>query len=191
MDGIRDSFVHYYQSDVQANIARVSVGLVESIIVILLVLYGGQRLQRSWRSGRLARTTNVNLGILIGRLTYLAAVAVAVVWVAYIFGIQLTGLLTFLGAFSLAVVFAVQDVLKNLVAGLYLLWEKPFVVGDRIQVKDVTGTVEDVQVRTTVLRSENGQLIVVPNSVLFTEIVINRRLEMPDPETPATPAPTL
>ncbi|HEU0168992.1 MAG TPA: mechanosensitive ion channel domain-containing protein, partial [Chloroflexota bacterium] len=90
-----------------------------------------------------------------------------------------------LGAMSLAITFAVQDVLKNLVAGLYLLWEHPFEIGDAIKVKDVTGSVEDIQIRTTILRAENGQLIVVPNGVLFTEIVINRRLEKVEMEAEA------
>src|SRR5205823_901509 len=165
------------------NAARFASGIVEAILIMVLVIFLGRRLQGTWRSGRLARTTNVNLGILIGRLSYLTAIALGVIWVAYIFGIQLNGLLTFLGALSLAITFAIQDVLKNLVAGLYLLWERPFVIGDNIKVKDVTGSVVDIQVRTTVLRADNGQLIVVPNGVLFTEIVINRRLEMPPPET--------
>jgi small conductance mechanosensitive channel len=188
MAGIGESFARFYQIDVVANAARFVVGVVEAILIVAIVIFLGRRMQRSWRSGRLARTTNVNLGILIGRLSYLAAIALGLIWIAYIFGIQLTGLLTFLGALSLAITFAVQDVLKNLVAGLYLLWERPFLIGDSIKVKDVSGSVEDIQVRTTVLRADNGQLIVVPNAVLFTEIVINRRLELPETETPVSAA---
>jgi small-conductance mechanosensitive channel len=182
MAGLSDSFTSFWL-DVVHNAARFLTGVVEAILIIALVIFLGRRLQNAWRKGRLAKTTSVNLGILIGRLSYLAAIALGVIWIAYIFGIQLTGLLTFLGALSLAITFAVQDILKNLVAGLYLLWERPFVIGDNIKVKDVTGAVEDIQIRTTVLRAENGQLIVVPNAVLFTEIVINRRLEMPKPDS--------
>jgi small conductance mechanosensitive channel len=178
------SFVRF-SHDVVANVPGLLLGLVEAILIAVAVIVVGRRLQAGLRKGRLARTTGANLAILIGRLTYLTALAIGVIWICYIFGIQLTGLLTFLGALSLAITFAIQDVLKNLVAGLYLLWEHPFVIGDVIKVKDVTGAVEDIQVRTTVLRADNGQLIVVPNAVLFTEIVINRRLEVADPETAA------
>ncbi|SRR5712691_11853237 len=184
MAGIAESFSRFYQLEVVANAARFLTGIVEAILIVAVVMFIGRRMQAAWRSGRLARTTSVNLGILIGRLSYLTALALGLIWVAYIFGVQISGLLTFLGALSLAITFALQDVLKNLVAGLYLLWERPFIIGDSIQVKDVTGKVEDVQVRTTLLRSDTGQLIVVPNAVLFTEIVTNRRLEMPEPETP-------
>jgi small-conductance mechanosensitive channel len=186
MAAIGDSFAHFYQIDLVANAARFIVGLVEAIIIAGIVVFLGRRMQAAWRSGRLARTTGANLAILIGRLSYLAALALGAIWIAYVFGIPLTGLLTFLGALSLAITFAIQDVLKNLVAGLYLLYERPFLIGDSIKVKDVSGEVEDIQVRTTVLRAENGQLIVVPNAVLFTEIVINRRLEVAEPETPVT-----
>jgi len=182
MSAIGDSFSRFYQLDIVANIARFAAGLFEAIVIIVLVVFVGRRLQRAWRIGRLAGRTDANIAILIGRLSYLTAVALGIIWIAYIFGVQLTGLLTFLGALSLAVTFAVQDVLKNLVAGLYLLWERPFEIGDLIKVKDVTGSVEDIQVRTTVLRADNDQLIVVPNAVLFTEIVINRRLEKIEPE---------
>jgi len=185
MAGIGESFARFYQLEVVANAARFITGIVEAIFIVALVVFIGRRLQAAWRSGRLARTTNVNLGILIGRLSYLTAVAFGLIWIAFIFGIQISGLLTFLGALSLAVTFALQDVLKNLVAGLYLLWERPFIIGDSIQVKDVTGTVEDVQVRTTLLRAGNGQLIVVPNAVLFTEIVTNHRLETASTEQTA------
>ena len=188
MAGIGESFARFYEIDIVANAARFVVGLVEAILIVVIVMFIGRRLQRSWRSGRLARTTNVNLGILIGRLSYLTALGLGIIWIAYIFNVQLSGFLTFLGALSLAITFAIQDVLKNLVAGLYLLWERPFLIGDSIKVKEVSGTVEDIQVRTTVLRAENGQLIVVPNGVLFTEIVINRRLEIAEPEAAAPPA---
>lgn len=185
MSGIGDSFARFYQLELVANIARITTGVLEALLIIALVIFVGRRLQAAWRTGPLASRTDVNVGILIGRLSFLAAIALGIIWIAYIFGVQLSGLLTFLGALSLAITFAVQDVLKNLVAGLYLLWERPFEIGDAIKVKDVTGSVEDIQIRVTRLRAENGQLIVVPNGVLFTEIVINRRFERAEPEVSA------
>ncbi|HLG72798.1 MAG TPA: mechanosensitive ion channel domain-containing protein [Chloroflexota bacterium] len=181
MAALSASFTRF-AGDVIASAPQFLLAVLEAIVIVVLVVFAGRRMQAAWRGGRLGRSMDANLGILIGRLSYLIALALGVIWIAYLFGIQLTGLLTFLGALSLAVTFAIQDVLKNLVAGMYLLWERPFVIGDAIKVKDVSGAVEDIRVRTTVLRAENGQLVVVPNAVLFTEIVINRRLEMPEPE---------
>jgi small-conductance mechanosensitive channel len=64
-------------------------------------------------------------------------------------------------------------VLKNLVAGIYLLIEHPFVIGDRITVNAFSGAVEDIQLRYTALRTENDQRIFIPNSVIFTSPVTN------------------
>src|SRR5579872_6752087 len=101
MGGLQDSFARFYQLDVVANAARFVVGILEAILIVALVVFVGRRLQTAWRSGRLAGRTDANVGILIGRVSYLAAIALGIIWVAYIFGIQLNGLLTFLGALSL------------------------------------------------------------------------------------------
>ncbi|MDE3075351.1 MAG: mechanosensitive ion channel [Chloroflexota bacterium] len=177
MSAIQRSFVDYWRSGVEPNIAPVTVSLLQSIIVILVLLYIGRRLQRSWRAGVLSKSTSVNLGILIGRLTFLATILVAIVWVSVITGVHWSGFLTLLAGLSVAVAFAIQDILKNLVAGLYLLLERPFTIGDAISVKEFTGVVEDIQIRTTVLRTEDGQRVIVPNAVLFTDVVVNRREE--------------
>ncbi len=188
MSELRDSFLKFYDTTVVANVPHFSVALLEAVIIALAMMIAGRRAQAGWRASKLTQR-NANLAILLGRLSYLAALVIGIIWIAQIFGVQLTGLLAFLGALSLAITFAIQDVLKNLVAGLYLLWEQPFLIGDLISVKDFSGSVEDIRVRTTLLRTDSGQMIVVPNAVLFTEIVINRRLEVRSPESQAPASP--
>lgn len=74
--------------------------------------------------------------------------------------------------------FGIQDVMKNYVSGYYVLLERHIRVGDRISVGAGTGTVEDIRLRVTLLRSEGGELIVVPNNTLFNEVV---RVSVPVP----------
>jgi small conductance mechanosensitive channel len=114
-----------------------------------------------------------SIGLLIGRLCYFAIVAIGAVWILAIFNIPLTALVAALGAVSLAVSLALQDILKNLVAGLYLLIEKPFRIGDRLVVRTFDGTVENVDIRTTQLRTSSGERVLVPNAVLFAEVLVN------------------
>jgi small conductance mechanosensitive channel len=76
-----------------------------------------------------------------------------------------------LGIGSVAIGFAFQNILQNFFAGMLLLWQKPFGIGDEIKVKDYEGVVEDITIRTTLLRTASGQRIFVPNGVLFTEAV--------------------
>jgi small-conductance mechanosensitive channel len=85
--------------------------------------------------------------------------------------------------------FGVQDVLKDYVSGYYVLLERHFRVGDRITLDLLSGTVAEIKLRVTLLRSEAGDMIVVPNSELFTRPVIVHGRMPPPPANDATSAP--
>jgi len=68
--------------------------------------------------------------------------------------------------------FGVQDLLKDYVSGYYILFERHIRVGDRITMESVgSGTVTDVRLRVTLLKTDSGDLVVVPNSELFNKAV--------------------
>ena len=79
--------------------------------------------------------------------------------------------LSSLGIVSVAVGFAFRDVLQNLLAGVLLLLRDPFRGGDQITVKGVTGTVEEIDLRFTILRGFDGTQQLVPNTAVLTEVV--------------------
>jgi small-conductance mechanosensitive channel len=72
-----------------------------------------------------------------------------------------------MGIASIAVGFAFKDIFENFFAGVLILWRFPFEKGDYIECEGITGKVEDVQVRMTTVRLTSGELIVLPNSLLF------------------------
>lgn len=76
-----------------------------------------------------------------------------------------------LGIGSVAIGFAFQNILQNFFAGMLLLWQKPFRIGDEIKARDYEGTVEDITIRTTLLKTHTGQRVYIPNGVLFTDPV--------------------
>ena len=88
-------------------------------------------------------------------------------------GVPLAFLLTFGGLASLAIGLAFQDVLRNVLAGIWLLLERPFKIGDAIAVGDVSGVVQTITLRTTALRTGDGRLAVMPNLTVFSGVVIN------------------
>jgi small-conductance mechanosensitive channel len=61
-----------------------------------------------------------------------------------------------------------------LIAGIYLLIERPFGVGDRISVGNFSGTVMIVDLRTTTMQTEDGKEVIVPKSLIMTEIVVKK-----------------
>jgi small-conductance mechanosensitive channel len=92
--------------------------------------------------------------------------------------VPVTSLIASLGVGGIAVALAAQNVLGDLFASIAILLDKPFVVGDGIQVGDFNGTVEKIGVKTTRLRSVNGEEIVMGNSDLISSRIRNfKRLE--------------
>ncbi|MDJ0900563.1 MAG: mechanosensitive ion channel family protein [Xenococcus sp. MO_188.B8] len=76
-----------------------------------------------------------------------------------------------LGLGSVAIGFAFQDIFKNFLAGILLLAEEPFHIGDEIAVNDYQGLVENISVRTTQIRTYRGEKVLIPNSIVFTDSV--------------------
>jgi small-conductance mechanosensitive channel len=91
------------------------------------------------------------------------------------FGNFLTALATVAAAATLAIGFAAQDVIANLVAGVFIFVDKPFRIGDWIEWDDGTysGTVEDISLRVTRVRTFDNELLTVPNSNLTDDVIKN------------------
>jgi MscS family membrane protein len=78
-----------------------------------------------------------------------------------------------LGIGGLAFALAAQDVVKNLIAGLVLLFDKPFKINDWIKVENVSGSVVDIGLRSTKLESAKDTMLIFPNSKLLDSVVTN------------------
>ncbi len=83
-------------------------------------------------------------------------------------GLEPGDLLGLLGLGSVAIGFAFQDIFKNFLAGILLLLNQPFQLNDQIIVADYEGTVEEITIRSTHMRTYQGEKIVIPNSIVFT-----------------------
>ena len=80
-------------------------------------------------------------------------------------------LMSALGLGSVAIGFAFKDIFQNLLSGVLILLSEPFKIGDDIIVNNMEGTVEDIQIRATFLRSPDGRRIVIPNATVYTSAV--------------------
>ena len=123
--------------------------------------------------------------VVVATLAFYAAVAVGLVVALSLGGVNLGVLIGSLGLATVALGFALQDIVSNFTAGIVLLLEHPFTEGDHIAIAEAEGEVEEIQVRATRLRAPDGQLVIVPNKLLFTQVVTNatatmhRRVEVP------------
>ncbi|WP_407124970.1 mechanosensitive ion channel family protein [Weissella paramesenteroides] len=88
-------------------------------------------------------------------------------------GINVNGVFAGLGLAGLAVSMAAQDPIKNLLGGIIIITEKPFQIGDNIESPSVAGIAEDITFRSTLVRTLDGALVVVPNATLSNEPITN------------------
>ncbi|WP_368409318.1 mechanosensitive ion channel family protein [Halomarina litorea] len=99
--------------------------------------------------------------------------AVAIAFTVAGFGTFLAAFATLGGALALAVGFAAQDLMGNFVAGVFILKDRPFEVGDWIEKGDLVGRVQDIDLRVTTLKTFDNEKITVPNSELANNAVKN------------------
>lgn len=100
-------------------------------------------------------------------------VALAIVLVAKEWGFDVNGFVAGLGLGGLALALAAKDMLANIFAGIVILMEKPFTIGERISSGKAQGIVEDISFRSTKIRAADQSLITVPNSLLGNEAIVN------------------
>jgi small-conductance mechanosensitive channel len=147
------------------------VAIVLTVVVARLVRSG---VERALRRGRAER----HVVVVVATLAYYAAFALGLVVALSLGGVDLGVLVGSLGLATVALGFALQDIVSNFTAGIVLLLEHPFTEGDHIAIAEAEGEVEEIRVRATRLRAPDGQLVLVPNKLLFTQVLTNSTATM-------------
>ncbi|MFH2008196.1 MAG: mechanosensitive ion channel family protein [bacterium] len=139
-------------------------------VTIVAVGYLMARLVRRWIR---RKQLNPQAQMIAARLAGYLVMTVALVWALRELGFQLGALLGAAGLFTVALGFAARTSVSNLISGLFLVGERPFVVGDCIQVGTVTGFVLSVDLMSVKLRTYDNLLVRIPNESLFKKDVTN------------------
>jgi small-conductance mechanosensitive channel len=110
----------------------------------------------------------------IVRISKYAIYIIGLCLIISLFGFDLTSVIVGLGAFSIAISFAMSNIIQNFVSGLLVQADRVFQVGDIINVKAFEGTVTKVSIRTTIIETTEGDLVSIPNSLFVTNPVVKR-----------------
>ncbi|OHE88583.1 MAG: hypothetical protein A2579_05325 [Lysobacterales bacterium RIFOXYD1_FULL_69_11] len=122
--------------------------------------------------------------LFLRKVAYVALLVVLVLAALQVVGVPMTSMIAVLGAAGLAIGLALKDSLSNIASGVMLVSLKPFRVGHIVTIAGETGKVESVSIFQTVLRGADNQTIVLPNSLITTDSIINltpdvmRRIEL-------------
>lgn len=187
---LQDSLV--LSQELLLNLAGVGTRLLQATVLLILGLIVAT-LVRNLVLRSLQRAP-LELQFLASRVAYLVVLVAAVLWILSALHVETALVATFLGAVTLALSLSLQDVARNLVSGMYLLMERPFRVGDQISVGGIAGRVEYVGVRATRLRTEAGELVIIPNMTLLSGVVTcfssSCKVPAPSPASPETIDPS-
>ena len=147
--------------------------LVGAIIVIGVtwgVAKGVRYLAYTW-----AKQTegDSNTELLIGRLSYGGVWSIGFIIALGVMGLDFGALLGALGLTSVAIGFSLKDVLSNYISGVILLAARPFRINDQVVIGEYEGTITQIQLRATTMRTYDGRVVYIPNQEVFQASVIN------------------
>ncbi len=158
---------------IELVIAR-SPFVIMGLLVFILFLICGHIAKKIIAKVGQKTKLDVNLAKILGSLASSLAVVLGLLVAAVVIfpGFSPGNLITGLGITSIAIGFAMKDILQNSFAGILILWRKPFLIGDEIRTKSFEGTVEDINIRSTYIQTYHGERVVIPNGEIYTNPVV-------------------
>ena len=126
----------------------------------------------------LHRSKRIDAGLesLLLKTTSIVAWVFIIVMVLAQFGIDVTALVAGLSIAGLAIGFAARDSLENFISGVTIMIDRPFRVGDQVVVDGTYGTIQEITLRSTRLRTLNNEVMVMPNILMINQKLVNHTL---------------
>jgi len=117
--------------------------------------------------------TDPNAVHLLQRVLYIIAIAILVLTVLALINVPITAFAFLSGAIAIGFGFGAQNIINNFISGWILMWERPIRIGDFLEVEGAKGIVEEINTRSTRIRRVDGVHLLIPNSKLLENTVIN------------------
>jgi small conductance mechanosensitive channel len=169
---------------VLAEIIRLIPGLISGLVIFIATIFISNLVRRAVRKTLERRQTEPQVISTLSKIAYWSVMVLGITVSLQQVGFNLTAFLAGLGIAGFTIGFALQDVSKNFIAGLLLILHEPFDSGEVIEVAGYTGTVMEVEVRATQIRTLDGLIVIIPNADIFTNAITNytrsgkRRVEL-------------
>ncbi len=147
--------------------------LITSIVIFIVALFASSWLANLTAKAMRRRNLDAELIVLSRRVVRITVLILGTIQALAQVDFNVTGFVAGLGIIGFTVGFAMQDVTKNFVAGILLLLQQPFGIGDRIEVTGYSGTVKDITLRTTEMRTWDGRDVLIPNGDVYVKPITN------------------
>ncbi|MBR6176378.1 MAG: mechanosensitive ion channel [Bacteroidales bacterium] len=147
------------------------------LLLAIVFLFGGfwiiKKLTKLIAKLMEKRNVDVSLRSFLHSIINVALKILLIISVLQMVGVETTSFVAMLGAAGLAIGMALQGSLSNFAGGVLILLFKPYKVGDLIEAQGYTGTVDDIQIFTTKLKTAQGRIIIIPNAALSNGNIVN------------------
>lgn len=147
--------------------------LLLAIVVLVVGLWIINRVVRVMGAGMERSNTEPTLARFLSSLVSIGLKALLLISVASMIGIETTSFIAILGAAGLAVGLALQGSLANFAGGVLVLLFKPFKVGDFVEAQGVAGSVAEIQIFNTIVRTGDNKTVIVPNGAISNGVITN------------------
>jgi small conductance mechanosensitive channel len=147
--------------------------VIGAIIIVLLTWIVAKIARRGFRIWAEQTEGDSNTELLIGRLGYGGVWIIGTIIALGILGLDFATLLATLGLTSVAIGFSLKDVLSNYISGVILLAARPFRINDQVVIGDYEGTITQIQLRATTMKTYDGRTVYIPNQEVFEASIIN------------------
>jgi len=159
------------------NLVRQTAGLIprlaSTLLVFAITFFGARGARGAVRPIFRRSSVDVNTQQLVRTLAYYSVWVLGWIVALGTLGINPATLVAGLGVTTIAIGFALKDLLSNFVSGFLILTTRPFALGDQIAVREYEGTVEKIELRATHVRTYDNRLVIIPNADLYTATITN------------------
>jgi small-conductance mechanosensitive channel len=158
----------FWQFITPAKLIEIAVIVVIFLVLLLVINIILRRLRIILRDKYSKNTLSI-----LNKLIIYGFILIYFLSVLSYFGVNLSGFIVAGGFLSIIIGLATQKVLGNMIAGIFLIIERPVKLGQSVTIGDVSGFVEEVRFLSTIIRSFEGQFIRIPNEQVFNSVIIN------------------
>lgn len=152
---------------------RYSFQILGALIILAIGFYFAGWISKMVTRLCIKKEIDVTLSFFLGQIVKLSVLCIVIIMSLGKFGISIAPLIAALGAMAFGASFALQGPLSNYGAGLVIIMTRPFVVGNTILITGVSGVVKEITLSTTILSTEDGEKITIPNKKIVGEVLTN------------------
>ena len=147
--------------------------LITALVIFVVAIVLGGLVKRAIKRALVPRIRSQEIIELLGRLARWTVIILGTLTALDQVNFDVTSFVAGLGIAGFTIGFALQDIARNFVAGIILLIRQPFEIGDAVEVAGLSGTVMEITTRDTVLKSLDGEAVIIPNGDVFTNPITN------------------